>query len=542
MKTFDYIIVGAGSSGCALANRLSQDPEVNVLLLEAGGSGDSPIIKTPAGLIISLIFGTFNWCYNALNQRTLNNRAIFCPRGKALGGSSAINGMLYIRGQRQDYDLWAEQGNKGWSFDELLPYFKRSQHQERGASEYHGVGGPLNVANGRSNQPISADFIKAGTEAGVPFNPDFNGAVQEGIGWYQTTQKDGQRHSAAAAYLTPVMNRPNLTVITGATTAKVVFEGKKAVGVEYLIKGLRHSATAETEVILSGGAFGSPQLLLLSGVGPKAKLDEHGIEQVHELPGVGENLQEHVDVVRVWKDKTNSAIAMFRPKGIWHLAKDAVNYVIHRRGFLASTMAESGAFVRSCEDVERPDIQYHFVPAAMDDHGRSLRYNLSYGASIHTCVLRPYSRGSVSLASSDPTADPIIDLNMLSDSRDMDTLKAGLRKLDEIVSAPSLAQRLSYSIIPKQEPASDQELEQFIRAKANNIYHPVGTCKMGSDEMAVVDDELRVHGLEGLRVVDASIMPTLISGNTNAPSMVIGEKAADMILAARVADTQEQVA
>lgn len=531
-KSYDYIIVGAGSAGCVLANRLSADGETQVCLLEAGGSDKNPLIYTPMGVIAALAGGLFNWRFNTKPQPKMGNREIYCPRGKVLGGSSSINAMLYVRGQPQDYDGWAQAGNQGWSFADVLPYFKKAQHQERGESEYHGVGGPLNVAEIRSHHPLCQAFIDAAVESGERLNDDFNGAEQEGIGWYQTTQKNGQRHSAAAAYLHPVLSeRRNLTVMTHATTHKVLFEGKRAVGVECEIDGSIHRLQANKEVILCGGALGSPQLLLLSGVGAKAQLDRHNIAQIHELPGVGENLQEHVDVLVVAKDKTATSWGVLRPLQLLRSVGSLFEYLTRRSGMLSTTIAEAGGFIKSSPDVATPDLQLHFSPLAMDDHGRTVSYYFKYGVSTHVCYLRPKSRGSVTLASADPSADPVIDLNMLSDERDVQAMVAGVKKVRALYQTSAMQFSFDGEISPGDHLQSDEEIETALRMKANHVYHPVGTCKMGHDDMAVVDDQLRVHGLQNLRVVDASIMPTLCSGNTNAPTIMIAEKAADLILA-----------
>ncbi|WP_034833334.1 GMC family oxidoreductase [Endozoicomonas numazuensis] len=531
MTEFDYIIVGGGSAGCVLANRLSENPEHNVCLVEAGGSDKSPLIYTPAGSAITVPHGMHNWQLNALAQSTMNNRDIYCPRGKTLGGSSSINAMLYIRGQKQDYDQWADLGNEGWSFDEVLPYFRKAQNQERGASDFHGVGGPLNVADPRSQHCLSEAFIKGAVETGEKENPDFNGAEQEGVGWYQVTQKGGQRCSSAAAYLHPVMDRPNLTVMTGSHTARVLLNGKKAIGIEIVRGVARRKLFARKEVILSAGAFGSPQVMLLSGIGARDKLEPHKIECLHELSGVGENLQEHPDVLVVANDKTASSVAFARPLGVARGIRDVVKYMCKKEGFLTSSLAESGGFIKSSPEVERPDLQLHFIPAAMEDHGRKLSRNLQYGFTIHVCVLRPESRGRVFLQSALPTDDPGIELNLLAKQADMDCLIRGVKKVRKIIQSSELSRYAGEEYLPGANVEGDDSLESYIRNNANHIYHPVGTCKMGVGELAVVDTRLRVHGLDGLRVVDASIMPTLISGNTNAPAIMIAEKAADMILA-----------
>ncbi len=528
---YDYIIIGAGSAGCVLANRLSANPENKVCLVEAGGSDKNPVIYTPLGVIASLALGVFNWSFNTKPQTSMKDREIYCPRGKVLGGSSSINAMLYIRGQQQDYDAWAAAGNSGWGYEAVLPYFKKAQNQERGKDDFHGVNGPLNVAEGRSKHCISKAFIDAAVEAGEQHTEDFNDATQEGVGWFQCTQKNGQRCSAAAAYLHPVMTeRPNLTVMTETQTARVLLEGKKAVGVEVIHKGKRKTLRANKEVVLSAGAFGSPQLLLLSGIGAAEKLESHDIPVQHELPGVGENLQEHVDVLVVAKDKSGRSWASLRPLTFLRSIGECFNYLFKRRGMFATTIAEAGGFIKVGDAAQTPDIQLHASPLAMDDHGRTLSYFFKYGYSIHACVLRPKSRGSVTLHSADPQADPNIDLNMLSHPDDTNLLIKAVRRVREIMQAPALSEYNGQEIQPGIQHQEDEALENFVRTKANHVYHPVGTCKMGSDSMSVVNDRLEVHGLSGLRVVDASIMPTLVSGNTNAPTIMIGEKAADMIL------------
>ncbi|WP_257288393.1 GMC family oxidoreductase [Endozoicomonas sp. SESOKO2] len=530
MTEFDYIIVGGGSAGCVLANRLSENNDHQVCLVEAGGSDKSPLIYIPAGAAITVPHGLHNWQLNAQAQSTMNNRDIYCPRGKTLGGSSSINAMLYIRGQKEDYDQWAAMGNDSWSFDDVLPYFLKSQNQERGASGFHGTGGPLNVADPRSKHCLSEAFINGAIEIGEKDNPDFNGAEQEGVGWYQVTQKDGQRCSSAAAYLHPVNDRTNLTVMTNSHTARVILEGKKAIGIEVVRGVTRRKLFARKEVILSAGAFGSPQIMLLSGIGARDRLEPHGVDCLHELPGVGENLQEHPDVLVVASDKTASSMAFARPLGMARGIKEAVKYFHKKEGFLTSSLAESGGFIKSSPEVERPDLQLHFIPAAMEDHGRKLSRYFQYGFSVHVCILRPESRGRVSLKSASPMDHPAIELNLLEKQADMDLMVRGIKRVRQIIQSPEMSRYAGEEYLPGSGIQDDDELESYIRNNGNHIYHPVGTCKMGNDDMAVVDTSLKVRGLEGLRVIDASIMPTLISGNTNAPVMMIAEKAADLIL------------
>ncbi|MCC8994554.1 MAG: choline dehydrogenase [Candidatus Contendobacter sp.] len=526
---YDTIIVGAGSAGCALANRLSADPNRQVCLLEAGPEDRSPWIHLPVGIFFMMRSKTLNWRYQTAPEPQLYNRRLFWPRGKTLGGSSSSNAMVYTRGHRRDYDHWAELGNRGWSYAELLPLFKRAQHQERGPSEYHGVGGPLNVADLRQQSEISQVFIRAAGQVGYPLSDDFNGAEQEGIGFYQVTQKDGQRCSSARAYLHPILQRPNLTILTNALASRVLIEGQRAVGVAYLDRsGQTVEVRARREVVLAGGAINSPQLLLLSGVGPRAELERHGIPVAHELPGVGQNLQDHLDIVVAHRDRRRASYG-FALSFLPRLIKGIVDYVRHRRGFLTSNLAEAGGFVKTDLGLPLPNIQYHLTSTILDDHGRRIWHG--YGYSLHACDLRPKSRGALTLNSADPRDPPALQPNYLSHPDDLETLLAAVKTCRKILAAPAFDGYRGRELFPGEAVQSDDELREFIRRRAETIYHPVGTCKMGHDPLAVVDDQLRVHGLSGLRVADASIMPTLIGGNTNAPTIVIGEKAAELILA-----------
>lgn len=540
MNNFDFIIIGGGSAGCVLADKLSASGNYQICLLEAGPKDTHWSIHMPLGVIELMKDKVLNWQYNSAPEASQNNRRIFNPRGKTLGGSSSVNAMLYTRGQKEDYDHWAELGNEGWSYNEVLPYFKETQNQERGDNEYHGVGGPLNVADSRSKLPIHDSFISSAQHAGFKLNNDFNGANQEGIGYYQVTQLNGQRCSAAKAFLAPNLHRSNLTVITDANVQKILIdENKVATGVCYKVNGKKYNIFAKKEVLLSAGAFNSPQLLMLSGVGAKEELAKHEIPLIHELTGVGRNLQDHPDSVVVNHHMRDDLLAI-RPKAAWWFIKQSLKYFsfsfnnhefTNRRGVLTSVVAESGGFIKSKPDLSRPDLQLHFIPAAFDDHGRNLKMLLNYGVSLHVCLLRPKSRGSVTLYGNQASLPPKITLNMLSDEDDQKDMIQAVKLARSILAQPPLANSNGKEIFPGKSIQSDDEILTFLKNKANTIYHPVGTCKMGNDELAVVDATLKVHGIKALRVIDASIMPTLISGNTNAPTIMIAAKVADMILA-----------
>ena len=539
---FDYVIVGGGSAGCVLAHRLSAGGRYTVCLLEAGPADRSPFILMPGGIIPLFRSTRYNWQFWTAPQKHLAERSLYWPRGKTLGGSSAINAMCYIRGNPADYDHWASLGNTGWSYREVLPYFRRSENYEPGigpdggllpeAAEHHGQGGPLNIADRRHSNPLSQVFLQAAQQAGYRLTPDFNGAQQEGMGPYRVFQKGGQRCSNARAYLREAEGRDNLTVLTGAQATRVLFEGKRAVGVRCFESGRYLDVHATQEVILAAGAIGSPQLLLLSGVGPTAELARHGIPLVHELPGVGENLQDHLDVIVSVNARTRVAMS-FHPLSLLHGIVNILKYLFARRGELTSNVAEVGGFVRSRPEEPLPDLQWHFVPLANTRHALDLAPLFkTYAYSVLTCDLRPLSRGRITLASKDPLQPPHIDPNYAAHDRDLDRLVAGVKKVREVLAQPAFAPHHGVEVQPGPEVRTDEQIRDWVRRHAETIYHPVGTCRMGRDPMAVVDPELRVHGLAGLRVVDASIMPTLVGGNTNAPTTMIGEKGAEMILQA----------
>ncbi len=525
-QSYDYVVVGAGSAGCVLANRLSADPNNRVLLLEAGGRDINPWIHIPVGYFKTMHHPATDWCYLTEPDVGIAGRSLQWPRGKVLGGSSSLNGLLYVRGQPQDYDRWTELGNQGWSFKEVLPYFKKSEDQERGADEYHGVGGPLKVSDLRLRRPIADFFIEAATQTGIPYNEDYNGARQEGVGYFQQTAHKGFRWSTAKGFLRPARRRPNLTVLTKAQTTRLVFEGSRAVGVEYLRGGHLHQANAEREVILSAGAIGSPQILQLSGVGPKALLEKVGVPLVRDLPGVGQNLQDHLQIRLVFK--TSQRTLNDEVNNIFKRARVGLQYLLTRTGPLTLAASQVAIFTRSNPDVERPDIQFHMQPLSADKPGEGAHKFSAFTSSV--CQLRPHSRGYLAIKSRDPLEHPAIHPNYLSDERDHRVAIDSIKVARRISQAPALAPHIIDEFVPGRQYQSDEELLEAARKYSQTIYHPTSTCKMGHDAMAVVDARLRVHGVSGLRVVDASIMPEIVSGNTNAPTIMIAEKAADMIL------------
>ncbi|MCF3947826.1 GMC family oxidoreductase [Acidiphilium iwatense] len=520
-----------------MANRLSADPNTSVCLLEAGKPDNSLLIDTPLGVAGLLKFKTYNWYYYTESQERLNGRKLYWPRGKTLGGSSSINAMVYIRGNPRDYDEWESLGAPGWGWDQMFPMFKQLERNERGASAFHGGSGEMNVTDLSDPNPLTAAFIKAGVEAGLTANGDFNGADQAGIGLFQVTQRGGKRFSTARAFLDPIRTRANLTIRTGAHVTQVLFEGKRATGVEVRMPDGIQRLAARREVVLCGGAINSPQLLLLSGIGPRAELARHGIPLVHELPGIGQNLQDHLDVTVITKDQTGNSIG-FAANTLPRALKAFFEYRKSGTGMFQSNAAEAGGFVCLTPESERPEIQFHFLPSLLRDHGRKRTWG--HGMTLHCCQLRPRSRGHIGLKSADPFVDPLIEPNYLSHDDDVQELLAGLKLGRRIMSAPSMrAITGGVEFDPGPKRQSDAELIDFIRETAETIYHPVGTCKMGQDDMAVVDNRLRVHGVTGLRIADALIMPRVITGNTNAPTMVIGEKAARDIVADRNAPAAE---
>jgi choline dehydrogenase len=524
---FDYVIVGAGSAGCVLANRLTADGKHSVLLLEAGPKDTNLWIHVPLGYGKLFKAKTVNWMYQTEPEPGLDGRSIFQPRGKVLGGSSSINGLLYVRGQHEDYDRWRQRGNSGWGYDDVLPYFKKAEDQQRGADDYHGAGGPLPVSDLGHPDPLSAAFIGAAAESGLPLNPDFNGAAQEGAGFFQTTTRHGRRASTAVAYLRPAKSRKNLQVETAALAERIVFEGRRAVAVEYRTAGGRRTARARREILVASGAYNSPQLLQLSGVGPADLLRKHGIDVVLDLPGVGNDLQDHLQVRIVTRCTQRITLNDIINHPVRRILAGA-RYAAFRKGPLTIAAGTSGAFFKSNPRLATPDVQIHFLPFSTDKMGEKLHSFSAFSASV--CQLRPESRGSLRIKSADPTVAPEIRINYLATETDRAANVEGLKILRRILQAPALKPYVVEEVEPGVKVASDEELLNFCRQRGSTVYHPTSTCRMGNDALAVVDQRLRMRGIEGLRVVDASVMPDLVSGNTNAPVIMIAEKASDMIL------------
>jgi choline dehydrogenase len=524
---FDYVIVGAGSAGCVLANRLSADGKHSVLLLEAGPEDKNLWIHVPLGYGKLFKEKTVNWMYQTEPEPELNGRQVFQPRGKVLGGSSSINGLLYVRGQHEDYDRWRQRGNSGWGYDDVLPYFKKAENQQRGGDKYHGVGGPLTVSNLGHPDPLSAAFIDAAAETGLPVNADFNGASQEGAGFFQTTTRGGRRASTAMAYLRPAKNRSNLHVETSALAQRILFDGRRARAVEYRQHGVLRTASARKEILVSGGAYNSPQLLQLSGVGPAELLKQHGIDVVLDAPGVGNDLQDHMQVRIVMRCPQRITLNDILNHPVRRIMAGA-RYAAFRSGPLTIAAGTSGAFFKTNPRLASPDVQIHFLPFSTDKMGEKLHAFSGFSASV--CQLRPESRGSLRIKSADPAEPPAIRINYLATETDRTAFVEGMKILRKILAAPALKPFVTEEVEPGPKIASDEDILNFCRQRGSTVYHPTSTCRMGNDPLAVVDQRLRVRGIEGLRVVDASIMPDLMSGNTNAPTIMIAEKASDMIL------------
>ena len=531
--SFDYVIVGAGSAGCVLANRLSADPDCSVLLIEAGSKDRNPLFRLP--MLMGRLFhsGIYNWRYHTEPVPSLGGRSLYWPRGKVLGGSSTINGMVYVRGNRHDYDRWAQFGLAGWSYEDVLPVFRRSEgHVERGG-DYHGTGGELTVCRARGANPLFDAFVEAGREAGHPVNDDFNGAEQLGFGRYDFTIRRGKRCSTSTAFLRPVRHRRNLTIVTDCLVRRVVVQGGRATGVEVADRDRARSIRAAREVILCGGTVNSPQLLMLSGIGPGEELGRHGIEVVHELPGVGRNLQDHVDCVIAYA--CTKPITLYRDLRADRMFRAVIEGMLFGRGIATTFPYEAGAFLKSRADLLAPDIQVHFMPAL--EKTANLHFpnpfgkapEATHGFTMRVGPINPESRGWIGLGSADPAAPALIQPNYLEDEADCRTTIAGIRMVREVIGQPAFAAYRGAELAPGAAVESDAELTAWLRANAMTTFHPVGTCRMGTDPMAVVGDRLAVHGIAGLRIADASVMPVIVSGNTNAPAIMIGEKAAEFI-------------
>jgi choline dehydrogenase len=526
-EAFDFIIVGAGSAGCVLANRLTASGRHRVMLLEAGPSNLHPWLHIPLGFGRLFNDSRYNWCYATEPQAECHNREVIAPRGKVLGGSSSINGLIYIRGQAEDFNYWRQLGNAGWSFDDVLPYFRKAEDNERGADEFHGAGGPLSVSDLRDRHPLAEAYVEAAVQCGYPRNDDFNGATQEGAGYYQTTMRNGVRSSTAGGYLKWAQRRANLKVVSNALATRILFDGRHATGIEYLVENRKSSARANVDVIVASGAFNSPQLLQLSGVGPASLLRSHGIPVIADVPGVGDNLNDHFSgriILRCKEPITlNDAVRSWSGK-----LSHGLHYVLTRRGYLAIPAVSAACFLRALPSSETPDSQCSISLFSAGTIGGEL--HPFPGVTGNCVLLRPESRGYVRIKSADPRQAPAIHPNYLATQKDRETIVAGVAAMRRIFQAPAMARHIAEEIEPGKQCDSDDGLLDFIRRRGSTTYHPVGTCRMGQDHNAVVDERLRVRGFAGLRVIDASIMPAVVSGNTNAATIMIGEKGADMIL------------
>lgn len=525
-QEFDYIIVGGGSSGCVLAGRLSENPQVSVCLLEAGGTGDGWKVEVPCAAVISIPTKINNWAFETVPQKGLNGRKGYQPRGKCLGGSSAINAMVYIRGHRQDYDDWSALGNTGWSYDEVLPYFIKSENNQRIKNQYHGSDGPLSVIDLHSDNPLQQKYLAAAKQQGYRILDDFNGEEQEGLGIYQVTHINGERCSSARAYLFPHLKRKNLTVETSAQTQRILIENGVAVGVEYKQNGQLKQIRARREVLLSAGAMQSPQILMLSGIGDQHELMEHGIEVKKHLPGVGKNFHDHPDFIFGYKVREIQGTFGLSIPGSIDLIKQIGRYRKERRGLITTNFAECGGFIKSSAEQKVPNLQLHFVIALVDNHARTL--HTGHGISCHVCLLNPKSRGTIKI-SGPSIDDPIlIDPNFYGEESDLEEMVKGFKLTQTLMQSEAFKSMIKEDLFTA-NVHTDEEIRQVLRDRSDTVYHPVGSCKMGVDEMAVVDPRLRVYGIQNLRVVDASIMPKVVNGNTNAPAIMIAEKAVDMI-------------